>query len=416
MRLNLVLAAFSAVLPILFLDNSAIWEFHIFTVGIAIALLAIALRDLFRAVAHLRIIVWSGIAALIFFSALLPLISSIIVRHETGPLTLIHDNPLQIEAALDYLDQGKNPYREDYLNTPLARWNNGRANGTQNMSLYHVVALPGHLLLSFGTRFVSQAAIGFYDERLLYLLAYLAMLFLASRLGSDTTTRQRSLILLALNPLLLPFFREGRNDILVFTFLLGMFLALEHRRTKLSALLLGLALTIKMFAWIFVFPYLAVLFARTPGPLPARLKQRLPELAIITAVVLIAFVPFLLWDRQALVDDLIRYPNGGLATNYPISGLGFSRYLLNAGAVERMDYYPFWIFQIAATLPLLILFLRELWKKPRLSLLIFTGTLGMFTWMYFARFFFNNYFGLMVLLGIAGLGFWERERALNRSA
>src|SRR3989344_5840700 len=48
--------------------------------------------------------------------------SAIIVRHQTAPVYMIHDIIVQQEAAIRYVLDGKNPYRETYFGTPLEQW------------------------------------------------------------------------------------------------------------------------------------------------------------------------------------------------------------------------------------------------------------------------------------------------------
>ncbi|MBI4092523.1 MAG: DUF2029 domain-containing protein [Candidatus Kerfeldbacteria bacterium] len=410
MNLNLVLAAVLLVASQATTDATSV-PFFIADL-IAIVLIILALYRMFGGfVSNFVTVAWIGVSAILLFSVILPTMMLISLRHTNGPATYVHDNPIQIEEAIRFLRQGKNPYTENYTATPLKDWSHGIIGGVPNPAFYHVITLPGHLLISFVSYFPFQWLIGYYDERILYLIAYIIMIFLAVRLGSSQTHSMRFVLLLGLNPFVTPFLIEGRNDILVFVFLLAAALTLQ-RRPKLSAVFFGLAGTIKMFAWIFMPAYLAALVGLASGlTLRQRLKSVTVPLVSLFVTMALIILPFFAWDPSSFLDDTIGYASGTSPTSYPIHGLGFSEILVSARAIKSItDYYPFWIFQLIALIPMLLVFLPKLYRNPKPSLMVFTGTLAVFLAAYFSRFFNDNYIGFLFLLVIAGFGLYLRER------
>ena len=73
-----------------------------------------------------------------------------------------------------------------------------------------------------------------------------------------------------------------------------------------------------------------------------------PALAAMALVI----GPFLIWDPGAMVDDVWRWSNGTSDTAYQIWGWGASNLVLALGWVQsRFDYWPFWLPQLAISLP-----------------------------------------------------------------
>ena len=72
--------------------------------------------------------------------------SAIVVRHQTAPVYQIHDMPLQLESAIQFLLSGKNPYATTYFGTSLELWH--YSDTEVNPALYHFVMMPWYLLLS----------------------------------------------------------------------------------------------------------------------------------------------------------------------------------------------------------------------------------------------------------------------------
>ena len=87
---------------------------------------------------------WNNIAKLTIFTINVLLTvgkttyNAITLRHQLNGNYPVYDNVIQIEEAVNYLKQGKNPYTETYHGTPLEDWFDCQDCGLRN-SLWHVV-------------------------------------------------------------------------------------------------------------------------------------------------------------------------------------------------------------------------------------------------------------------------------------
>lgn len=409
MKLNIILAAVLLLMVQMWLPFAPVYFF----IGAlaAIIMLALGLYQSFGGqVRRFDRIAWIAVLVMIFFGAVLPTADLIVQRHRDGPATHVHDNPISLEAAVDFIKQGKNPYTEDYTSTALADWVYDPRGNHVNPALYHFIALPGHPLISLISSFPLTWIFGYFDERMIYLAALAIALTLIARLGRDSVQSMRYVILLGLNPISVPYIVDGRNDILVFVFLLAAAVTLNRQR-NLSALLFALACTIKMFAWAFLPVYLVALIGSARGAtFFQRLRSSVIPLLILVGVITAIILPFVTWDGPAFYDDIVRYSNGTSPTSYPIRGLGISSALLQINVIRAAtDYYPFWIFQLLTVIPALLVFWPKLYRQPSPAQMLFTGTLLLFLVIFFSRFFNENYLGLLSMLVVAGFALRERE-------
>jgi len=90
--------------------------------GLVIYVILDVLRDRFTEVtvqwAKLALVWLIVVSTVVAQSVLL-----ILLRQATGPASYTHDGGvIQTEEALKYVLAGKNPYIEDYVNTPMAEW------------------------------------------------------------------------------------------------------------------------------------------------------------------------------------------------------------------------------------------------------------------------------------------------------
>jgi len=413
MKLNLVFGIV-IVVTVGFLSGIAhLFDIQFILVASSIVLATILLIDAMNGGRRsLRTTSWIGVGIFALFFFLTPIVGMISMRHSQTSQDFSHDNVIQMEEAAKFLRQGKNPYAEDYTRTPLADFNNGQVYGVTNPALFHLINLPGHLILTTGLSIVSETVFGFYDERMLYVLVFFVLAFLAYRLGGNEVLGQRWVILLALNPFLIPFTVEGRNDILLLTFLLAAFLALHRRQRTLATILFALACTLKAFAWVFAPFFLVALFARSGSNLRERLRGILRPMAAGVAVFAVIVGPFLIWNAPALIEDVIKYPGGGIPTSYPIAGNGLSVTLLYFGIIQNnTDMFPFWALQLAVAIPILAIFVPRIFKRPDVSSLAFVSVLLTFANQYVARYFHTNHLTFMLCILIIGYGFWQLERA-----
>jgi len=413
MRLNAALAI-AAVIAYDFSGAAIFSELRLLGYAVVLVLGTILVFDMFKPQAALLArAVWISTAVLILVLAVIPQIGLMQLRQQYGSASgAVHDDPIQNEAAIQFLLEGRNPYVENFDQTDLVEWSKDFPYGIENPSIYHVIALPGHLLISALLYLPIEGLTGFFDQRIVYLLAYLAALLIASRIGKNSEHRLRSVLLIGLSPIVLPFFILGRNDIFVFSMLVASFFFLIRNRIGWSTAFLAIACTIKLFAWVFVPFFIAYLYGRSSGrTLKTRIQTLLRPAAIFAAITIAVVGPFLAWNADAFFDDTIRYSNGTSPTSYPINGLGLSVILMRLGVIQGpTDYYPFWIFQLVFVGPLLWLLLPRLARSPRPSAYVYTATFVLFVLMFFSRFMNDNYLGLFGLLAAAGYGLSTLEK------
>src|SRR5213593_2972153 len=119
-----------------------------------------------------------------------------------------------VEWAARKLLSGQNPYVADYLDTPLVNWPM-----VNNPALYHLTYFPSLFLITVPFVWVFDHFSITWDERYLYLPAFIATLAILPLLVKRPEHRLALVALVALNPQLFPFVVEGRNDFFVLAFL-----------------------------------------------------------------------------------------------------------------------------------------------------------------------------------------------------
>jgi hypothetical protein len=341
----------------------------------------------------------------------------IALRHVSAPAAYAHDGGvIQTEATIQYLLAGVNPYVADYQNTPMAEW------GTEyRTALYHYPYLPWTFLFSAPFYLVSTAVIGWFDQRVVYLLLFAITLGLACHLTRSATSRLGVLIVLGLNPILASDVIFGQNDSFVlFWIVLGFWLlqlAEERQRDarnpgrlhNLSMVAVGMACASKPTAW-FLVPFLIGYQWRTMLPcvtdggcwskqilagLPG-LVQRIWPL-VLTFIVITG--PWFVWHPAAMVDDVWHWSAGTAETPYQIRGWGFSNFVLVLGLVPtRLAYWPFWVVELVIAVPLLAAGLWWLWRNPGIAAVLQGYAILLFGFLYGSRFLNENYLGFLLAI------------------
>lgn len=329
--------------------------------------------------------------------------AAIIVRHQTSPVYNIHDITLQLESAIQFFLQGKNPYAVTYFGTPLEQWHYSTTE--VNPALYHFVMPPFYFLFALPFYFLSLPIFGFFDGRMPLLFLFLALLILATKLIKDPPKRLLFLILLAFNPAILGYTLEGRSDIFMFTFLFLALFLLQKERLSLSGIPMALAFSIKQSVWPILPFYFAFLYLKKKNFL-----QTLKLLSPFILVFGIITVPFFLWDQKAFLDSTIFYLSGNTLNSYSISGYGLGMVLYQLGIIRDLhQYYPFQIWQILIGFPLLIILLRFLKKMPTVSRLILVYGIFLFVFWYLSRYFNNSHLGYLSMVFITAF-FWPDNK------
>ena len=352
------------------------------------------------------------IGAIVAAFTVAPTIASLVLRETGRPYTYIHDGALMIEWAARKLIAGQNPYVADYLDTPLYYWPM-----VNNPALYHLTYFPFLFLITLPFVWLFDHAGIFWDQRYLYLPAYIATLAVVPFLVRRAEHRLALLALIALSPQLFPFVVEGRNDFFVLFFLFAGLALLQRERRTLGSLAVAAAAAAKLHA-LFLLPFVAVWLVATRKPKTWRdvlvaLRPTIPA-AIFLAV---TFMPFLLNDWNAFYDDVVRYNAGGAAWTYPISGMGFSALLLWLGIIEyRQADFPFAAIEIAVAAPVAVWWLRKLWRDPTLATMLTGYALTLLAFLFFGRYFQGNYLGYILAVATPVPFLLRESRVIVRRA
>lgn len=321
---------------------------------------------------------------------------------------------VQLPLAIEKILAGTSPYGADYSDSILGK--EARVSGFWtpyggNPILRHHAYLPGTHLLMLPFYLLSRALFGFFDPRLVTLLAYGAAIWLAAWCcPTDPAKRLTAAALVAVNPLVYWHQIFGANDVLLVALLLGaVFLALRDR-PLLAAAVLGLACATKQLAWPFA-PFLLVAFAGLRGfrdlTDAARLRQLAKVGGVLGAVFAVIVLPVAALDFKAFWGDIVVY-NVGLpgGDNYPLGGtpgFGFANFLIYTVAVRSLrDYFPFGVFYLLLA-PLGLLLLRRQFRENGTPAALVAGSIALLASLYFSRVVHPNYLILAAILVPLGL-------------
>ena len=354
---------------------------------------------------------WLHLGLILAVFVVLPTFASIVLRETGKPYTYIHDGALMIEEAARKLLGGHNPYATDYVDTPLYYWPM-----VNNPALYHLTYFPFLFLVTVPFVWAFDHLGGLWDQRYLYLPAFVATLAILPVLVKRTEHRIGLVAIVALNPQLFPFVIEGRNDFFVLLFLFAGVALLQRERRAWGALAIATAAAAKLHALVLL-PFLVVYLVatrkpKTLGQAALALRPALPAAAFLA----ISFAPFLLNDWNAFYDDVVRYNAGGAAWTYPISGMGFSAILLWLGVIQyRQADFPFAVIEIAVATPIALYTLYQLWRVPSIARMLGGYALTLLAFLFFGRYFQGNYLGYILAVATP-IPFLIREARPERSA
>lgn len=362
---------------------------------------------------------WLLLATIIVTTVMLPTVELMLLRAQSGPASYTHDGGvIQTEATIRYLLEGKNPYSEDYVDTPMAEW----GFGAYRTALYHYPYLPWTFLFS-APFYLLGGALGGYDQRLVYLLLYVLMLVAAASLTDKPRQRLALVALLALNPIMALDVIFGQNDLFVLAWIVFALAAwrkwlernLHGEPTRwllvAAAIFYGLACASKPTAW-FLAPFLALLFASDgvsaddgaqPGCWSMLWRgslRLLPGLGIFVVILL----PWLVWDAWSLYDDVWRWSSGQGETGYQIWGWGASNFVLASGWIQsRFAQFPFLVAEAVVAIPLVIWFARRQFRANTLANVCWHYAWFLFAFFYVSRFLNENYLGFILALLALGM-------------
>ncbi len=343
------------------------------------------------------------IFGIIFSTVIAESLLYVMLRHQAGPASYTHDGGvIQTEEAIKFFRSGKNPYIEDYTNTPMAEWGLD-----YRTALYHYPYLPWTFIFPWPFYEAFKAALGWYDQRFVYLFLFLLTLILASFLPSRPEDRLKLVAVLGLNPIMGSDVIFGQNDSFVLFWVVLSLWCLVRKSKVASSISLALACASKPTAWFFAPFYFLYLWRENRREL---FRPLIAFVLVFSALVL----PFLLWSPEAMVDDIWRWAAGTAKVSYQIRGWGVANFILALGLVEsRLSYFPFWILEVAFGLPLAIGLGLRLYRSPSLKVALWAYGLTLFVFFYFSRFLNENYLGY--ILAIMALGYWLGDSALTKT-
>lgn len=368
-----------------------------------------------RPVIHALTIAKMVLFCLVIFTLVgYPLMTNIMGRRTSVNYLLIHDGALQTEIATRFLLKGKNPYASNFLGTPMESWQYGELDHpkAKNPALYHYVYLPFFLLSSSVGHVIQKVVLGWEDIRFTLFAQYLVLLAIVWMLVRKMKEKYLFLVLFAANPLVVHFLIEGNNDTASFLYLLASAIFLYRKNLTASAILLGASMAFKQTLWLGAPFFLAYVFYQKG----LREKAiRYTAVFILTAALFIG--PFFLWGPKSFIDSTLGYMSGITLHSYPIKSIGFAQILLLTKVIkDSHNYFPFWILQALSVVPLLIYFIRNLRRNPKISsIFLFFGVTSL-VFLYFSRVFSESYLTVVFLTFTAAFLFYQKEKPTNSSS
>jgi hypothetical protein len=382
-------------------------------IGVAFGLLILylvadVLADVLGATVTCRLklgLIYAIILVLVFGQSLL----LVGLRHITGPAAYTHDGGvIQTEATINFFLAGRNPYVEDYLDTPMAEW------GIEyRTALYHYPYLPWTFVFSTPFYLASRVSLGWFDQRLVYLLLFALTLLLSQALARSRSEKLLAVMFIGLNPILASDLIFGQNDSFVlFWIVLGLWFlrraegaaASSQRWTLLGSLAFGLACASKSTAWFLAPFWFLYLLRDTWGerliPPIARwwflLRQLWRQSWPLVVAFLVVVGPWFVWSPVPMFDDVWRWSAGTAEQTYQIRGWGFSNFILALQLVpDRLAYWPFWLPEILVATPLLLLLLWRQRRHNTIGSMLYGYVVLLFTFFYVSRFLNENYLGYL---------------------
>jgi uncharacterized membrane protein len=347
-----------------------------------------------------RIKLWAIIATLAI-SIGAPVLTAMVDRAKVAPVWGVHDIILQQEAAMRYLIVHKNPYKETYFGTPVESFNYDEVGNDNavNPALYHFVMPPWYLIFPFAFYYTVRPVVGFFDGRMALLFTYIVLLWGVWEWFADKRIARIALVLTAASPFVVDYFIEGRSDVFALSWFMVSLVFLTKKKYSLSSVFFALAIMSKQTIW-FAAPFYLLLLVRQLG---WKTRQFWSQAGIVAGVSALLCAPFVLWDWRAFIDSTILYLSGNAPHSYPVGGYGLGMTLYELGFIRDIHaYYPFVIWQILLGVPVLIVFMRFLWRHPKQSVMMSGYAFFLLVFWYVSRYFNNSHLGYLSMLFVLG--------------
>src|ERR1700730_16495585 len=384
-----VLGGLQVVLLWVLHERYGIWLALVATV-VLMALLALLLATRGR----WREKLW-GISVLGALTAIGPTLIGVVQRPHVG-LTTEHDGLLQLESAGGRLLNGQPIYGVDWSHTPMAAIGWDLTPGP-NPALHHLAYYPLTVFVGIPFRLVTGALGLPFDYRIV-LIAF-AVLGMIAIIALPISLERRFLVVTAIyaSPLITLYLWSGRTDIQYLSLVLLTLALLSRGHPTLAAGALGVAVALKPFAWVAVPFLLLVLLIRWRAHRSRR--ELVASLAALVLVPAVTILPFLVANPRAFWTDVVLYTSGGVSDAYPIAGYGFGDLLYTLHVIaRRTDSFPFAIFELAASVPVLWFTARAFLRRPTIARWMAGYACVLFAFTFFARFFNDNYAAVVITL------------------
>ncbi|MFC1688020.1 hypothetical protein ACFL0L_05620, partial [Patescibacteria group bacterium] len=356
------------------------------------------------------------IIILILCTVFLSTVAFIAARQVSEPHEWVHDSTIMTEEAMKFALAGRNPYSEDYRITPLADWP-WNPDGRENPALDHYAYLPGMFMSGLPFFAFIEKALGWYDHRLFQLIALALLLFVFMRMQMfSSRIRQLLLIVFFLNPFFFYYFIVGHNDIVMYLLLIAAISLLSSKRFLWASVCIGIALSMKHVAWLFLPLMLVYYFLQAKGYFKDRIRWVITKGWPIIILPALFILPFVFAHAQVFVDDTVLYLTGDSTSTYPIQGIGLPAILLHTGHIANMwELVSFFWIQLVLMILVIGTGIFVLKKNPALHWVVIISSLLLFVLWFFARSFSLSHLAVIIQFIIVGL-FLFPGQAQSKSA
>lgn len=322
----------------------------------------------------------------------------LLYRAANGDYAMVHDGVVQTEKATRSFLKGKNPYSISYVDVFQGErfYPEGRPHPLLTRYVYSPMTFLVNVPFFLGENLLFG---GKFDLR----ISLAIFLFLTAMVGS-TIVKEKLLfwMLFLLNPLFTHSFFIGANDVLILFFIFSCIAFLYFKKISMATVFLALGFGMKLT----IVPFVPLYFLYLVGLLRKK-KDRtqiiLRQLLIFIGISVLIYLPFILWDAKAFVDDVLLFPLAGGSQGYPITGfLGLPHLLASFDVVSSWTAFPFYIIQILVTLVLLVLMYYVLKRFPKLSVLCVLFVVFFILSFSFSRTFQPNYLDFLSQVLVLG--------------
>ncbi|MFC1662550.1 hypothetical protein ACFL04_00065 [Patescibacteria group bacterium] len=333
----------------------------------------------------------------------------VIIAKDKTTSKYISDVALVSEDAVMALADRQNPYQVSYGNASTGKWDDGyvylpikndKMLVIKNPTIEHLPYLPGIFIPTYPAYFLSHNIFKYFDIRWVFVMAFIIMAFFIYRLPEAINRKRWLLMLFIFNPLFIPMFGVGHNEVLVYLWLILFLFKLKNNNFTWATFWLSLAVITKQSVWPLLPFYLIYLIIelREKNKKNIVIFRRLMKIVWLPLLIsLIMLAPFIVDDFSAFKDDVFDYLAGTSNVNYPVAGIGLGRLLLDNGFIgSYFDYYPFWIWQLIFSLPALLVLAFWQIRNNTIGQMMLNYALLLSVFWFMSRYFHTSHVGFIV--------------------